>query len=65
MMFPDGERKPGTTAPERPATDDDAATAAMMVATALILNSEGFIGSLLVGDMPILCCLGNSQVPSA
>jgi hypothetical protein len=64
-MFPDGERKPGTTAPERPARDDDAVTAAITVATALMLRSEGLIRSLLVGDIPILWCPGNSQVPAA
>jgi hypothetical protein len=30
-----------------------------------MLRSEGFIRSLLVEDIPILWCLGNSQVPAA
>jgi hypothetical protein len=42
-MFPDGERKPGTTrAPELPAADEDVATAVITMATAVEMSSESF-----------------------
>jgi len=65
LMFPDGERKPGRTAPERPATDDDAATAAMTVATALEMRSELFMDVSLIIDRAILRPLSNGQVTVA
>jgi hypothetical protein len=52
-MFPDGERKPGTIrAPELPAADEDMATAAITMATAVEMRSESFMDAPLIDDAP-------------
>jgi hypothetical protein len=61
-MFPDGERKPGRLCvPERPAADEDAATAAMTIATAVEVRSDFMVASC-IDVRAILRALRNSDV---